>query len=451
MFDWANQPFFTIITTFIFAPYFTTFVVGDPVAGQAMWGYGQAIAGGLIAILAPILGAFADVTGRRKPWIAVFQAVTVVGCVGLWWATPGQPELAPYILAAVILATIGAEFSIVFNNSLLPSLVAPERLGWMSGIGWAVGYAGGLVALALFAVIASPQTFGLATPEGMGLFGLDKASFEPERLTGPLSAAWLAVFVLPLFLWTPDGVAPRRVAPRRMARVATALAVAKAAFGELNLTLRSLPRHPNPALFLLAFMLYNNGLLAVMAFAGVYFSGVFHWGTTELGLFGIVLTIAASIGALLGGYFDQYAGSKRTIKLSVLGIVAATAGLLSVTPTSVLFVIEVSPERYASLLDRSIADFAIFGFSLVLGFFMGPMQAASRALMGRIAPPDMVGEFYGLFALSGKATAFLAPLAIAVITEAFDSQRAGLVVVLAFLVVGYLLFRPVREEQARLV
>jgi UMF1 family MFS transporter len=130
--------------------------------------------------------------------------------------------------------------------------------------------------------------------------------------------------------------------------------------------------------------------------------------------------------------------------------VAATTGLLSVTPTSVLFVIEVPPERYANLLDRSIADFSIFGFSLVLGFFMGPMQAASRALMGRIAPPAMVGEFYGLFALSGKATAFLAPLAIAVITEAFDNQRAGLVVVLAFLVAGYLLFRPVREEQARL-
>lgn len=431
MFDWANQPFFTLITTFIFAPYFTAHMVGDPVAGQVLWGYGQAAAGALIALLAPVLGAIADVGGRRKPWIAFFQVLTVLGCIGLWWAYPGRPDLALYTLAALILATVGAEFSIVFNNSMLPSLVRPERLGWLSGLGWAAGYAGGLVALALFAALANPQTFGLSAPEGEGLFGFERASFEPERLTGPLSAAWLVIFVLPLFLLTPDR-------PKSKARVG---ALVKLGLIELRDTLRALPRHPNPTLYLLAFMLYNNGLLAVIAFAGVYFSGVFQWTTNELGLFGIVLTVAACIGAVVGGYFDRHAGSRRTIKLAVLGVMIATLGILSASPDRILFFIEV---------PHGTSEAAIYGFSLLLGFCMGPMQAASRALMGRIAPPDLVGEFYGLFALSGKATAFLAPFAIAVITDAFQSQRAGLVVVLVFLAAGYALFRPVREEQMRL-
>jgi UMF1 family MFS transporter len=430
MFDWANQPFFTLITTFIFAPYFATQVVGDPIQGQALWGYGQAVAGALIAIGAPVLGAIADALGRRKPWILAFQAITVVGCVALWWAEP-NPEAAIRILAFVVVATVGAEFSIVFNNAMLPKLVGPERIGWLSGLGWAAGYTGGLISLALFLLVLRPDLAGM----GEEAFALDRGRFAPERLSGPFAAVWLVLFVWPLFLFTPDAKAKG--------------SKAKAAIGSglrsLAATLRRFRHEANPLLFLLSFMLYNNGLLAVIAFAGVYLAGVFAWGSEELGLFGVLTTISAMIGAVLGGLYDRAFGSKRTVLAALSGVALATVGMLSIGPKTLLFVIDVEAEGALAVLPL----LAVYGFSLLLGFCMGPMQAASRALMGRIAPDAYVAEFYGLFALAGRATAFLAPFLIAVATQAFASQRAGLIVVLGFFAAGFLLFLRVREEQMR--
>ena len=199
MFDWANQPFFTLITTFIFAPYFTSFVVGDAVRGQALWGYTQAIAGVVIALLAPFLGSIADASGRRKPWIGVFTAIGVAGSFLLWYATPAADAgVLAFTRVMVVVATIGVEFAIVFNNAMLPSLVPDRRIGLLSGFGWGLGYVGGLVALMIVLL-------GFSLPEAP-LLGLDKAAHEHDRLVGPLSGLWFAVFVIPLFVLTPDGV-----------------------------------------------------------------------------------------------------------------------------------------------------------------------------------------------------------------------------------------------------
>lgn len=438
MFDWANQPFFTVIVTFIFAPYFTSVVIGDPVRGQAMWGYTQSVGGATIAILSPVLGAIADAAGRRKPWILLFQALTVVGCVMLWWAVPNDPGRLTFILAAIVIATIGAEFSIVFNNALLPSLVPSERMGKLSGFGWGMGYLGGLIALFAVLIVSRPELIGVTPPEGRALLGLDRATYEAERLIGPASAVWLILFVLPMFLFTPDSVT-NGLGPAEAVR---------AGLRALVRTVAGVRHYRNPAFYLVAYMIYNDGLAAVIAFGGIYAAGTFGWSTTELGIFGIILTIFAAGGAFAGGALDDKLGSRPTILLAVAGVTVATIGIMSITADRVLFALPVTPKVPGSGLFASAQEQAFLGFAILLGICMGPMQAASRTMMGRLAPAAMVGEFYGLFAFSGRATTFMAPFLIAVFTQTFASQRAGLAVVLVFLAVGFALMTFVREERA---
>ncbi len=431
MFDWANQPFFTVITTFIFAPYFTAFVVGDGVRGQTLWGYTQGIAGITIALLAPFLGAIADAGGRRKPWILAFTALCVVASFALWLAVPGaDAQTLMLTMIMVVLATIGVEFAVVFNNAMLPTLVPDRRMGRLSGFAWGLGYVGGLVAL--FIVL-----FGFSFPD-QPLFGLDKASHQHDRIVGPMSAVWFVVFILPLFLWTPDN--PRTgLGPGAAVRqgIATLLA-----------TLAALPRYRNIALYLLARMFYYDGQAAIFAFGGIYAAGLFGWESTQLGIFGIVILVFAAFGCFVGGWLDDRLGSKKTVMISVVGLVLCTLGVVSVGDGRVFFVVEAGMPVPGGAAFQSAAERIFMVIAVLLGIFGGPAQAASRTLMARLAPRDMATEFFGLYALSGKATAFMAPFAIAALTSEFDSQRVGISVVLAFLAAGFLLLLGVRESRA---
>ncbi|MCZ6522596.1 MAG: MFS transporter, partial [Alphaproteobacteria bacterium] len=195
LFDWANSPFTTLIITFVFGAYFSQGIVGDEIRGAELWGYAISASGLAVALLSPVFGAIADAGGRRKPWLLVFTAVCVVGSAMLWFAEPA-PQFAALAMFWVIIANLGFEFGIVFNNAMLPDLVAPARLGRWSGWAWGLGYFGGLGALiaALFAFITTE------TP----LFGLDKAAAEHLRVVGPLAAVWFALFTWPLFAYTPD-------------------------------------------------------------------------------------------------------------------------------------------------------------------------------------------------------------------------------------------------------
>ncbi|MBI2737674.1 MAG: MFS transporter [Rhodospirillales bacterium] len=438
LFDWANQPFFTVVTTFIFGQYFANTMIGDPVKGQAEWAFTQSTSGVIIAVLSPFLGAMADAGGRRKPYILLFQCLVAVGCIALWWAYPQRPDLVSLISWAVVIATVGAEMSIVFNNALLPTIVSPARMGRLSGFGWGLGYCGGLLALFAVLIVSRPSMFGLSVDD-KPLFGLDPQTYTVERLVGPASAVWLAIFVIPMFLFTPDGNQPRRVS----------LAEAARSGGRALLhTVLKLRRYRNVLLYLIAFMLYNDGLAAIIAFGGVYAAAIFGWDTVTIGIFGIIVTIFAIPGAFLGGRLDDRIGSKRTVQFAVLGVIVATIGIVSLSKQGVLFVVpapELSPTRS---LFGSLQEQVFMAFALLLGFCMGPMQAASRTMIGRLAPPGMVGEFFGLFALSGRATAWMAPLAIGIVTTATQSNRLGVACVLFFLVIGFVLLLWVREERA---
>jgi UMF1 family MFS transporter len=430
LFDWAAQPFFTLVTTFVYAPYFASAVAADPVEGQALWGYAKAAAGLVIAVFSPLLGAVADAAGRRKPWIAAFGALLFVGSMALWWGRPGEGVML--VLIAFALASIGAEFATVFNNAMMPALVPRERLGRLSGTGWATGYAGGLVSLfvVLGLLAANPQT-GTTLIGTAPLFGLDPAMREGDRASGPLSAIWFAIFVLPLFLFTPDH-------PVRLPLV-TAVTHGLRTLAD---TLRSLRR--DVALFLIANMIAADGLAALFVFGGIYAAGTFGWQTIEIGLFGIGLTVTGAIGALVGGRLDDRFGPRPVMLASLTILIAAAGAILLIDPDYVPFVGTVKPPGAADGLYAAPAERAFLALGMIIGLATGPLQAAARTLLVRLAPADRVTQYFGLFALSGKVTSFIGPFLVGVVTAAMASQKAGMAVLVGFFFVSLVVLSQVR-------
>ncbi|MDJ1159769.1 MFS transporter [Chelatococcus sp. SYSU_G07232] len=435
-FDWAAQPFFTLVTTFIFAPFFAAALTPNPAEGQALWGYATGLAGLTIAVASPVLGAIADVAGPKKPWIAAFGALLVVGSAALWWAAPGRPHAVPLALVAFAVGTIGAEFATVFNNAMMPRLVPPERIGRLSGAGWAMGYVGGLVSLALtLAFLAADPATGKTLLGLSPAFGLDAAAREGDRFSGPLTALWFLVFVLPMFLLVPD-------VPRSRVPLAAA---ARAGVAQLADTVAHARRHGMIARFLIANMVYQDGLVALFAFGGIYAAGVFGWGTVEIGIFGILLTVTGTIGAFAGGRLDDLIGGKRVVMGALAVLILCCFGILSLAPGRVFFVLEASPALPGDGLYASLPEKIYLALGLIIGLVAGPLQAASRSLLVRLAPEDQVGQFFGLFALSGKVTSFLGPTLVAVATQASGSQSAGLAVLIGFFALGGAVLAGVRQ------
>jgi UMF1 family MFS transporter len=433
LFDWAAQPFFTLITTFVYAPYFAGAIAPDPARGQALWGFAAASAGIVIALLSPVLGAIADAAGARKPWIAAFGILYVAGATALWFGRPGDPSSILFVLVAYAVLAVGVEFAGVFNNAMMPSLVPPERIGRLSGTGWAVGYVGGLVSLVIVLgfLAANPQT-GKTLLGFAPLFGLDAALREGDRAVGPLSALWFILFALPLFLFTPDR--PRALPLR--AAVGHGLAT-------LAATLRRLADHRNVATFLLANMIYADGLVALFAFGGIYAAGTFGWGTIQIGTFGILLTITGALGAWLGGKLDDRFGPKPVILGSLVMLILASLAILSTGREHVLFALAVAPPVAGELYSGTAEKFFVC-IGLFIGLVAGPMQAASRTLLTRLAPAGQITAFFGLFALSGKVTSFMGPFLVGVVTAATASQRAGMAVLVGFFGLGALVLSRVR-------
>ncbi|KIZ40007.1 MULTISPECIES: MFS transporter [Rhodopseudomonas] len=435
LFDWAAQPYFTLITTFIFAPYFVTHVAADPATGQSIWGFATAASGFVIALASPVLGAIADASGRRKPWIAAFGLLLVIGASLMWFGRPGDSSAVMPLLIAFGIATIGVEFATVFNNAMMPNLVPPHQIGRLSGNGWATGYVGGILSLILVLgfLAASPET-GRTLLGFTPLFGLDPATHQGDRITGPLTAIWFAIFVLPMFVFTPDF--PARMAPG---------AAVREGLRELRETLRQLPQHRAMATFLLANMIYTDGLVSLFAFGGIYAAGTFGWQTTQIGSFGILLAIAATCGAYLGGKLDDALGPRRVIAGSMVLLLISITGILLVDPGHIAF-IAVTPPQQGGALFAAPAERAYLVLGCLIGIAGGPLQAASRTLLIHMAPKDRITQYFGLFALTGKVTSFIGPLLIGAITAITASQKAGMAVLVLFFLAGLALLARVKKS-----
>ncbi len=438
LFDWATQPFYALILTFIFAPYFATAFVGDPVKGQALWGYFSAAAGLIVAFSGPILGSIADTRRRRKPWVAAFSIPFVLGMAALWFAHPGGEVQILFVGIAFVTAAVSAEFATIFTNSIMPTLVPERQLGRLSGIGWGVGYIGGLVALVFMMglIIANPVT-GKTLLGLEPILALNEQAREGDRLSGPFSALWYLVFAIPFFLFTPDRH--------------TGTGAHKAVLGGLKLlwaTLLEARRHKQIFFFLLARIAYVDGLGAIFAFGGIYAAGLFGWREFELGLFGIILTVAATIGALLGGVVDDRIGSKRVVVAALTGLLFGTLGILSIDKDKILFFVDVPDKTAGGALFSSDGEIAYLAFAALIGLVAGRLQASSRSLMARLAPPERMTQLFGLFAFSGKIASFLSPFLTAPVSGAPSYSVAGVPVIIRFLLVC-LSFMALQRENPR--
>ncbi|MCB5411042.1 MFS transporter [Pseudogemmobacter faecipullorum] len=486
-FDWASQPYSTLLLTFIFGPYFAEIASGyylgtgldadaADAAAQSFWGWGIAASSAIIAILAPILGAIADSTGRRLIWVWIFSACYIIGAWGLWWVAPGgEIGMLWWGVAFFGLGFIGMEFATIFTNALMPSLSDHEDLGAISGSGFAFGYLGGVVALVIMlgffitapdtrseidtAVVSAleegeplvPDDDSLAGPE-LGIVGATASEIDQgprtylglppllgedaetrtgTRIVGPFTAIWFILFMIPFFLWVREPKTEAR--PLQMGR----------AISDLKELILSLRFRRSLTAYLGSSLLYRDALNALYAFGGVYASRVLGWSIGQVGIFGIIGAVAAVFAAWLGGRADRAFGPRPVIAVSVLILTLVCLVLVGMTREQIW---GIALDPASSTPDQL---FMICGG--LIGAAGGSVQAASRTLMLRHTTPERAAEAFGLFALSGKVTSFIAPALIALVTMISGSQRIGFSPLIALFLLSLILLAFVhpKGEQSR--
>ena len=448
LFEFARSPYLVFIYIYVFAPYFANVVIGDAVRGQELWSFANTLVGLLVALIAPILGAIADRAGRRKPWLVAIVVVMAPSCVALWWAMPGGEGGLPVSVILMFVVILAGCFllSEVFHNAMLPSLVCQNQIGKLSGLGIATNNIGALLVLCLMlyavALPASDAVSWSFLPE-QPLFGLDPLQHEHDRIGGPVAGIWLILFTLPLLMWTPD-------------RATTGISYSQAirdGFSQLQNTIRYARRIRNVVLYLLARMLYNDGKVAALAYAGLYAAGIFGWQLPEMLLCAVVLTPFAIVGGFIGGWLDTTFGSKRAIQISVGSSALLMLSAVSITSDQIFFFIDYSGSRSTELWSlpyfKTVPEVTYIVVAMILSISITSAFTNSRTMMARIAPVKMINQFYGLYALSGTATAFLGHAMVGFFTHHFQSQRAGFASLIILLVAGLSLMRWVKEERAQ--
>lgn len=403
LYDWAHSAFGTIVTTFVFAPYFIRAVAPTPTEGTVLWGYATSAAAAFVALVSPVLGAIADQGGRRKPWLVTFTTLCTLFSCALYFVQPSTDFLWPALILFAC-AVIASDLAWVFYNSLLPSLVDRDRLGRVSGWAWSLGYFGGMMSVVI-ALVAFVR-------DDAPLAALDTGAHEPLRATAILAGLWVSVFALPLYLRTPD----RKGTALPMRR---AIALGLKALAE---TLRDIRHHADIVWLLASWLFTSNGLTTLFAFAGIYAAGTFGMDFDEIMMFAIAVNIAAGLGAAGFGPIDDLIGPKKTIMGALAALIALGAVLVTTESRNVLWIA-----------------------GLALGVFVGPAQAASRSFMARLVPAGMEAQMFGLYALSGRATSFAGPLVLAFTTDVFANQRAGMASILVFFAIAILVITRVRE------
>ena len=401
LYDWANSAFTTLVVTFVYSTYFSEAFAEDPGHGTALWSRGIVISALLIALLAPFAGALADHGGKRRYLISC-TLTCVIMTIALTFVRPTQPYAVATALSVFVIANVAFELGLVFYNAFLPSITVSDRIGRISGYGWGFGYGGGLACLALgllFVLPDHPPPFGVSTVEGFN-----------ARATNILVGFWFLVFSLPAFWYlrgekTLDGGFQIRQALK-----------------ELSRTFHSLRRYDETFKFLIARLIYNDGLVTIFSFGGIYAAGTFGFDLFEVMVFGIVLNVVAGLGALIFGFVDDRVGGKATIAISLVALTVFTA-LAAVATNRTWFWIA----------------------GIGVGFFIGPNQSASRSLMGRFVPKQHESKFFGFFTFSGKATAFMGPWLLGILSDAY-SQRVGVGSILLFFIVGGALLWRVDEK-----
>ena len=432
-YDWASQPYNTLLLTFIFGPYFAEVARGyflgtgmdenaADAAAQAYWGGYYAMFSLIIALMAPILGAVAQGTGRRLIWVWGFSVLYVAGAWSLWWLLPGA-DLATLRFAVIAfgIGLIGMEFTAIFSNAMMPTLSHGEDMGRISGSGVAFGYLGGLIALLAVLAFLVPNAGGELTRLGIdpAIFGFDSEAREGTRFVGPLSAIWYVVFMIPFVLWVKE--------PKGGAG-AFHIGAAMASLGQ---TLRGLRFRRSLSSYLGSALCYSDALTGIYAFGGIYASNVLGWDIGKIGVFGILGGITAMIASWLGGKLDTRFGPKPVIVSSIAVLLVVCIVIVGMERDS-LWGMPMDP-------SSTLPDIIFYICGGLIGAAGGPLQAASRTMILRHTTPERATEAFGLFALSGKVTSFMAPALITIATTISGSARLGISPIILLFLIGLIL------------
>ena len=397
IFDWANSAFPTVIITFVFASYYSENIAKTSETGMAEWGWMLSLSSFCVAFLGPAFGALADHTGNKKTWLLIFTLLCIVTCISLWKIRPNE-DFVFLALCLVGFGNFSFEMGMIFYNALLINISPTKDLGRLSGLGWALGYFGGLSCLGLILI-------GFIE-NNSSLLNLDHDTAEHIRITGPIVGLWMTCFSVPLFLWVPDNIAPNKV-----------IISYKRGLKGLKLIFNNIKRSHSIFEFLIARMIYNDGLNTLFALGGIYAAGTFGFNFSELIIFGILINISAGLGSGIYAWVDKWIETNQTIIICLVSLIALTSLLLIV---------------------ESKKSFWLIG--VTLGLFIGPIQPASRAIMAKLTRKKQVTSMFGFYAMSGKVTAFLGPALLSTMTTLFDSQRIGMSSILIFFIIGLLLF-----------
>lgn len=434
-FDWAQQPYSTLGLTFIFGPYFAAVAAGfflseglsdsaAKVEAQSLWTGAQAIAGLVIAFSAPIIGAIAGATGRRRPWFFAFIAVAVVCAWNIWFLMPDGSNLT-YVLILFWVGFIASESAFALNNSILPSLGSTEDAGRLSGGATAFGYWGGVLSLFLMLLFLAENETGKTLIGLDPLFGLNPETREGTRAVGPFIAIWFAVFAIPFFLWTRD-------TPKREGLSVGAVLV------RLWHSIRAVFERRSYASFLVGSMFYRDALTMLYSAGGVYANLVLGWSVIQVGVFGIIAAIAAAILSWVGGLADHRLGPKPVITFSIWVLISVSVIIVGMSRESLFGI---------PLADGSaLPDIVFYICGAAIGGAGGALYAASRSMMVRHCTPETATEAFGLFALTGRATAFLAPALVTVFTTWTGSNQLGYLPVIFLFLLGLVLLKWVNQD-----
>lgn len=431
-FDWASQPYHTLLVTFIFGPFFavvaTNYFMGTGLeedaakaSAQSLWAWNMGIAGLIIGLGAPLMGALADTSGRRRTYIIVFSLMYFVGAGALWFTDPAGSNMY-WMLAFFALGFTGAEYALIFVNSQLPDLGTEDEIGEISGSGFAFGYFGGLLALIIVLIFFAEQGDGLTIAKLAPGFGLlDGETMQGTRSVGPITALWFALFMIPYFRWVHEPLSNK------------VKGTVSEAMGSLMTSIRHLKHRRSLLNLLISSMFYRDALNGVYAFGGIYAFNVLDWTVPQVGIFGIIGAASAAIFSFLGGKLDRRIGPKPVIIGTIWVLIIICFTLVNMSRESIFGV--------ALPVGSILPDLVMMVAGALFGGMGGILQASSRSLMVRHTDPKSPAESFGLYGLSGRATAFIAPILIGIATTMTGSARLGVSPVIGLFLLGLILLR----------
>ena len=432
LFQGVRDPYVVVVSIYIFAPYFATTVVGDPVRGQQVVANLSTIQGVILSVTAPLLGAAVNRIGPRKPGLALCVGLMIPLIAALWFVHPGPGGLSVAMTGGMLVA-IGVllVYTDLLHNALLSAVAPPQQAPVASGLAYSLLNAiSTAILVAILWAFVLPGKVGWPLIPAAPLFGLNVAAHEPERIVGPIIALLLALGTAPLFLLAPD-------AARTGIRLRDAVVEGAK---ELVSTVKVLRGERNITVFLASRMIYTDGKTALLAFSGLYAKGVMHWHVLEMLAFGILLSIFAVIGGFVGAGLDLVLGPRRAVMLEVAGSLICVVLATGMSPHAILYVIPWDSAAHPALwngpLFRTLPEVLYLCIGFGTAIFVTAAYSSSRMLLVRLAPPEKLGSFFGLYALSGTATMWLGALMVGLFTALWHTQEAGFAAIAGLLTLG---------------